>query len=98
MIRTMLITLSVILLCFIAFYFIGIAFKNTEKIAYNRNSAAFEVVDKDRFSVFGKEFNFPIISIAENLKEIFSKYSSGLVRIVSYAVNGIKEGINLIVK
>lgn len=98
MFRTMLVTLGVIALCFIAFYFIGIAFKNTEKIAYNRNSELFEIVDKDKFSLFGKEFSLPIISVAEKLKEIFLKYSSGLLRVFSYVINGIKEGINLLIK
>ena len=93
MLRAMLVTLGVIVLCFIAFYFIGVAFSNTEKIAYNRNSVIFEVVDKDKFSFFGKEFGFPLMSIAEKIKLLFLKYSSGLLRIVSYALNGIKEGI-----
>lgn len=94
----MLITLGVILLCFIAFYFIGVAFSNTEKIAYNRNSVIFEVVDKDKFSLFGRKFSFPLMTVTEKVKEIFLRYSSGLLRIISYAINGIKEGINYFIK
>ena len=91
MIRTTFITLMLLMCVFAAVILMGEVLTVVEKNAFGNKIDAFEIVDKDVFVVFGNEVNFPVISLFERVTVFFKNYSPGIIKLLSFAVNGVKE-------
>lgn len=62
-----------------------------EKNAFGNDVIAFSIYEKDVFLIFGKKVTFPVISFFENIEHILLQYSPGIIKLLSFAVNGVEE-------
>lgn len=96
-IRSTLLTLFIILCIFTAFLFMGIAFTEMQATVNGKGYSALYMVDYDVYSVFGKEYNVPVMTLFNKLFDYFRSYSPGIIKLIGMLLNTADELIvNLI--
>ncbi len=76
----------------------GYVYTVVEHNAFGREVSAFSVVSKDYVMFFGKEFYFPVISVFETIADLIRQYSSGIIKLLGFAVISTKELINQLIE
>ena len=78
----------------------GYVYTIIEHNAFGHYVTAFSVTSKDYVEVFGREFYLPVISLWEGVSGLVSRYCSGTIKLLGFAINTaeelIKQLINLI--
>lgn len=69
-----------------------------EQNAHGREVTALSVTEMDYLNLFGKEIYFPVMSISEKVYAVFKQYSPGIIKLLSFAVNGTEELINTVIQ
>lgn len=91
LIKSSMLTLVLLTLVIIAVSLMGVVYSEMEFTAFGRNVSFLEAVEKDRLSIFGKEFYFPLETAVENLEYYIESYSPGIIKLLGYAVNTLEE-------
>lgn len=94
MIRATAVTLLLLFCAVLAVFFMGKTLSVIEKNAFGNDVAAFSIYEKDVFLIFGQKVNFPIISFFENTEHVLMQYSPGIIKLLSFAINGVEELIS----
>lgn len=97
LIRSTLIMLFVLSCAFVAILLMGKAYVEMQKILFNNDTQAFFIVEKDVFSVLGKEFYIPIISCSEKVASFLKNFASGIIKLIGYVLNLTNELIEKII-
>ncbi len=96
--RSMSVTLVIMLLSLAGLYFAGQVFEVTEKTAFGREAEAFGIVGYDRAVFFGKEYTVPFNTVFDSLKELYQKLCSPILKLLKTAVFGFKELVEKIIQ
>lgn len=91
MLRSMWVTLIILLCAALAFIFMGKAYAVMEKQAFGREVSAFGSEYTDYVTVFGKEVYIPLESAVGGVKSFVSKYTPSIIKLLGMAVNGTEE-------
>ncbi len=72
----------------------GYVYTVVEHNAFGHNVTAFAVTSKDYVEAFGREFYLPVISVWEGVSGFVSRYCSGTIKLLGFAINTTEELIN----
>ena len=97
MIRATAVTLLLLFCGIIAVFLMGKSLSVIEKNAFGNDVTAFSIYEKDVLIIFGQKEKFPIISFFENVKHFFLQYSPGIIKLLSFATNGVEELVSDII-
>ncbi len=75
----------------------GYVYSVVEHNAFGREVTAFAITSKDYITVFGREIYLPVITIGETVLEFVKQYSSGIIKLLGFAVTSTEELIYRIV-
>ena len=89
--RSMTVTLVILACSVAATYLMGMAYSAIQRDAYGVEMTAFSVDSKDYVTLFGNEVYFPLINVVQTAKDLFTKYCSGLIKLLGYAIDIAKE-------
>lgn len=90
-IRSAAVTFFMLTCAFFAFYFMGHAFSKMEMTTFERQTEAFYIVDWDKFSIFGKEYYIPVMTIFDKIYKLFNSYCSGIIKLLGIAYSSVEE-------
>lgn len=94
----MTVTLFILMCAAVAVMLMGKAYSVIQRDAFGLETTAFSMDNKDYVTVFGKEMYFPLVSIIERVIEFFEKYCSGIIKLLKYVIDTIKELGNVIIR
>ena len=75
----------------------GYIYTVVEHNVFGHNVTAFSVTSKDYVEVFGREFYLPVISVWEGVCGFVSRYCSGTIKLLGFAINTVEELINKLI-
>ncbi len=75
----------------------GYVYTVVEHNAFGRNVTAFWVTSKDYVKIFGREFYLPVVSVYESVSGFISRYCSGTIKLLGFAINTVEELINKLI-
>ena len=91
MIRTTLITLMILVCAFASVVLMGNVFAVGEKNMFGNDIDTFKMVEKGELVIFGNKVNFPFVSFVEKATVFLKNYSPGIIKLLGFAVDGVKE-------
>ncbi len=98
MLRSMGVTLFILVCTAVAAVMMGEAYSALQKDAFGVEASAFSFSSKDYITLFGKEFYFPLISIFEKAVELWRRGSSGIIKLLGVVIETTKELGNVLFK
>lgn len=90
-VRCAAITLFILILVFLALYFMGQAYTAMEMTVFERSSEAFFISGWDEFSLFGKVYNLPIMTVSSKIYDFLSQYAPGIIKLHGFCINSAEE-------
>ncbi len=82
----------------IAIIFMGKAYSAIQKTAFGETTAFFDMRETDVYTFFGYEFHFPLIYYCKKVTHFFELYSPGIIKLLGYTLDAIKESWRFIIK
>lgn len=89
--KSVFVTGFVIMCGVMALYFMGQAYRATEKTAFGREVSVISLNDYEHISFFGKEIYFPIFKVADAFESARVYLTSGINKLLALTVGGVKE-------
>lgn len=80
-----------------AIFFMGQSYSVMEKTAFGRDVEFLQMPKTDLYVFFGKEYNIPIITTVQRIKEFLTAYAPGTIKLLNYLFKTVKESWQLIV-
>lgn len=95
--RTAFVTFFIIACGIIAAVLMGRVVSVVEGNAFGRQVTVFAVPNDREFIIFGKTFDFPIIAVFKRIGTYIRRYAPGIIKLLGFAVNAVKELIENII-
>ena len=96
--RSALVTTFILLSAITAVMLMGKAYSGIRKTAFGETTQFFDMTNLDVYTFFGKEFEFPLIHYTQRIVAFCKLYAPGIIKLLGYIVNVIKESWFIIVK